>query len=251
MNQRENPFFNLLFNILIPIILLNKGHLIFGSKNGVLILILALTFPVCYGVFDFIKHKRKNIISLFGVLNVSFTGGFALFKLDGIWFAVKEAAFPLLIGIFVFISAYTRKNFFEYLLRQAPIFKWPLIEEKIQIFSTENQLKILFKKATIMFSISFFISAILNFILAIYIFSEKSRPGISTNEIEIILNKKIADMTWLGFVVIGLPMTAFAIGIFWWFLKKLREITQLSMEQMLATTPSSAKKEEHPSPLPE
>ena len=223
MNQRENPFFNLLFNILIPIILLNKGHLIFGSKNGVLILVLALSFPVFYGVFDFIKHKRKNIISLFGILNVSFTGGFALFKLDGIWFAIKEAAFPLLIGIFVFISAYTRKNFFEYLLRQAPIFKWQLIEEKIQIFSSTNQLKVLFKKATIMFSISFFISAVLNFILAIYIFSENNMPGISTNETEMILNKKIADMTWLGFIVIGLPMTRFRYWYFVVVFKKVRK----------------------------
>lgn len=237
MNQRENPFFNILFNILIPIVLLNKGHLILGPKNGVLVLFLALAFPVFYGAFDLIKNKRKNIISLFGILNVLLTGGFALYKLDGMWFAIKEAAFPLLVGIFVFISAYTRKNFFEYLIRQAPIFKWQLIEEKIQTFSSTQQLKVLFKKATIMFSLSFLISAILNFILALYIFSEENMTGISATEKEIILNKKIADMTWLGFVVIGLPMTVFAIGVLWWFLKKLGKITQLSMEQMLTQSP--------------
>ena len=236
MSQRENPFFNLLFNILIPIILLNKGHLLLGKNAGVLVLLLALAFPVFYGVFDFIRNKRKNIISIFGTLNVLFTGGFALYKLDGIWFAIKEAVFPLLIGIFVFVSAYTKKSFFEYLSHHAPIFKWDLIKEQIQIASSFNHLKALFKKATIMFSVSFFISAILNFILALYIFSEQWSPEISSAEKNIILNKKIADMTWLGFVVIGLPMTFFAIGVFWWFLKRLSKLTQLPIEQMMIKT---------------
>ena len=233
MSQRENPFFNLLFNIIIPILILNKGHLFLGKNEGILVLLLALTFPVFYGVFDFIQNKRKNIISIFGTLNVLLTGGFALYKLDGIWFAIKEAAFPLLIGIFVFFSAYTKKSFFEYMTRYSPIFKWDLIEEKIQAFSSINHLKILFKKATIMFSMSFFISAILNFILALYIFSAEGGLEISSAEKEIILNKKIADMTWLGFVVIGLPMTAFAFSIFWWFLKQLKKITQLPIEKMI------------------
>ena len=241
MNQRENPLFSLLFNILIPIVVLNKGHLFLGDKAGVLILILALMFPIVYGLFDFIKNKRKNIISLFGTINVLLTGGFALYKLKGIWFAIKEAAFPLLIGIFVFISAYTKKNFFEYLIRHSSIFKWDLIEEKIKTLSAKKLLHGLFKKSTILFSISFFISAILNFILAIYIFSEKGTEGLSLTEKEILLNKKIADMTWLGFVVIGLPMTLFAFGVFWWFLKKLTKLTLLPMDHILISSPPQKK----------
>ena len=241
MNQRENPFFNLSFNILIPLVILNKGHFIFGQNSGVLVLLLALAFPLFYGMFDFIKNKRKNIISIFGTVNVLLTGGFAFYKLDGIWFAVKEAAFPLLAGTFVFISAYTKKNFFEYLARHSHLFKWEIIEEKINTASSINYLKNLFKKSALMFSISFFISAILNFILALYIFSEEWAPGISSSEKEIILNKKIADMTWLGFIVIGLPMTVFAFGIFWWFVKQLTKITQMPMEQIIKINPSVKK----------
>lgn len=241
MRQQENPFFNLLFNILIPIVILNKGHLLFGNQSGVLALVLALLFPLFYGLFDFFKNKRKNIISAFGILNVLFTGGLALYKLDGIWFAVKEAGFPLLIGIFIFISAYTKKNFFEYLTRSSHLLRWDLLEETGHISSSKNSFKKLFKKSTIMFSVSFFISAILNFILALYIFSEKGMAEISPEKKEIILNQKIADMTWLGFLVIGLPMTAFAIGIFWWFLKQLTKITGLPLEKILTTKQSLEK----------
>ena len=235
MQQQENPFLNLFFNILIPIVILNKGHLLFGSQSGVLALLLALLFPLFYGLFDFLKNKRKNIISAFGILNVLFTGGLALYKLDGIWFAVKEAGFPLLIGIFVFISAYTKKNFFEYLTRSSHLLRWDILEEEIQSSSSASSFKTLFKKSTIMFSLSFFISAGLNFGLALYIFSEKELTEISSAEKEIILNQKIADMTWLGFLVIGLPMAVFAIGIFWWFLKQLTKITGLPLETILTT----------------
>ena len=229
--KRENPFISLLCNIVIPVAILNKGHLIL--ENNLLSLLLALAFPVFYGLFDLLKNKRKNIISGFGVLNVLFTGGLALFQAQGIWFAVKEAAFPGLIGIFVLISAYTKKSFFEYILREAPLLKWDLVEERLKRFSSIERLKTLFKKSTLMFSFSFFISALLNFVLALYIFSPE-KGGLSPEEQEVLLNKKIADMTYLGFIVIGLPMTAFALAVFWWFLKKLSRAVQLPIEQILS-----------------
>ncbi len=204
-------------------------------ENGLLTLLLALAFPVFYGLFDLFKNKRKNIISGFGVLNVLFTGGLALYQAQGIWFAVKEAAFPLLVGIFVLISSYTKKSFFEYILRQTPLLKWDLVEERLQRFSSPDHLKSLFKKSTLMFSLSFFISALLNFVLALYIFSPE-KGGLSQEEQEVLLNKKIADMTYLGFIVIGLPMTAFALGVFWWFLKKLSHAVRLPVEHILNTT---------------
>lgn len=229
MQKPENPLFNISFNIIIPVLILNKGAQIFGPGKGVLVLLLALAFPVFYGAFDFIQNKRKNIVSAFGLLNVLFTGGLALYKLDGIWFAVKEAGFPLLIGFFVLLSAYyTKKSFFEYLIQHFPL-KWDLIEQKI---TNLKDLKKLFKTYTVWLSFSFVLSAILNFILALYIFSEPGQKIISEQEKEVILNQQIARMTWMGFIVIGLPMTVFSIAIFWRFLKKLEKLTQEPMQNL-------------------
>ena len=224
----ENPFFNIAFNILLPVVILNKGHLLFPNKAEIGALGLALSFPFIYGLFDLFKNKRKNFISLLGALNVCFTGGFALLHLSGIWFAVKEALFPLLIGLFVLFSSYTKKNFFEYLIRSMPL-NWALIEEKTQALSSASALKTLFQKATIYFSFSFFVSAILNFVLALYIFADKSTE--QPNSLE--LNQKIADMTYLGFLVIGLPLTLFSVFVFWRFLRGLSYLTGLSVEQIL------------------
>lgn len=232
MNQKENPLLSLFFNIVIPVIILNKGHVLLHDPSGVITLIVALAFPSIYGTYDLIQHKRKNIIAAFGILNVLMTGGLALLKMDGIWFAVKEASFPLLIGIFILISAYTKTSFFTYLINQAEWLKQQMTAPYIETPQKQNKLNILLKQSTILFSISFFISALLNFILALYVFSPTDTTLPDTDR-SLILNQKIADMTWISLLVIGLPMTIIAAWIFWRFLKKLSDITQQPIEQIL------------------
>ena len=226
-NRRENIFVNISCNILIPVLILNKGHLFFPS--ALIGLITALIFPLTYGLWDLLKNKRKNLVSALGLLNVLFTGGLALFKAEGIWFAVKEALFPLLIGVFVLISAYTKKSFFKYMIQQAPIFNWSRILDSSE--HRTQQLNTLFKKSTILLSFSFLLSALMNFILALYIFSP-APAALSESQKEILLNQQIADMTWIGFAVIGLPLTLFSFGVLWYFIKKLSSISQLPIKEM-------------------
>src|SRR6185437_9876024 len=99
----QNPFWMLVFNIVVPILILNQGKR-FGHSGPVIALIVALSFPICYGVFDLIKQKKINWISLVGLLNVGVTGSFALLKLQGHWFWFKEAAFPLIIGFAIYVA---------------------------------------------------------------------------------------------------------------------------------------------------
>jgi len=109
--QQENVFLNILCNIIVPVTILNKGSSWWGNESGVFTLLLALSFPVAYGLFELLQHQRKSLLSLMGILNVLLTGGLAILKTDGIWFALKEAAFPLLVGIFIGASAFTKKTF--------------------------------------------------------------------------------------------------------------------------------------------
>jgi hypothetical protein len=106
--RRENPFVNIAFNILLPVVILQQVSKRLGDQGPLIALILALAFPIGYGAWDYLKNRHKNYVSLFGLASVIFTGGFALMHLEGIWFAVKEAAFPGLMAIGVAISAYSR-----------------------------------------------------------------------------------------------------------------------------------------------
>ena len=164
-------------------------------------------------------------------MNVLMTGGLALFHVAGIWFAVKEASFPLLLGLFILLSAYGKTPFFTYLVQQVP---W--LKHEISRLHTEGvrseKLSRLLMQSTFLFSCSFFISALLNFILALYVFSPTEGLESVARGTQL-LNQQIADMTWIGFVVIGLPLTVFAGWILWRFLKQLSQITGKPLPEIL------------------
>lgn len=230
----ENPLLNLVFNIVLPVIILNQLSKRMGSSGPLVALIAALILPIGYGAFDYIKRKKRNYISLLGILNVAFTGGFALLKLDGLWFAVKEAFFPLIIGGAVYISNLMDKPLVQILFWNNNVFQIARIEERLRERHNQAKLGQLFKRATFLFSLSFFMSAFLNFVLAARIFTEidDSLSELARSEI---LNQQIAQMTWQGYVVIALPMMVFVGLIMWFILRQLKNLSGLSLEEILPT----------------
>ncbi len=104
--NKENPFISLIFNIAIPTLILMKasGEDLLGP---VWALVIGLSFPMVYFFYDLYKRKKYNFISILGFVSVLLTGGLGLLEVDGIWFAAKEAAIPLLIGAAVIFSMKT------------------------------------------------------------------------------------------------------------------------------------------------
>ena len=127
--QKNDSFSNILFNILIPVLILNKGHK-FGLEPKYAV-ILALAFPVFFSVKSLWDSKKINYIAILGLLNVLVSGTLTLLALGGIWFALKEAAFPLLIGGFVFGSSFTKSPFFETLFLNPNTFNTEKVEERL------------------------------------------------------------------------------------------------------------------------
>ena len=105
-NKRENSFHSLLFNILIPVILLTQGDRLISSAASVLV--LALAFPVGYFIWDFQRRKKANFISIIGFVSILLTGGVGLLQLPRFWFIIKETAIPAIIGLAVIGSLFTR-----------------------------------------------------------------------------------------------------------------------------------------------
>jgi hypothetical protein len=84
----NNTILELIYNIAIPSIVLMKlsGDEYLGSLYA---LVVALLFPIGYGLYDFIKNRSMNFISLLGFLSTLLTGGIGLFELDVEWLAIK------------------------------------------------------------------------------------------------------------------------------------------------------------------
>jgi hypothetical protein len=231
-NSPNKVWLNLLLDIVLPVVILNKLSPYLGEKGPLYALLLAISLPLGHGLFDFIKEKKINWLSLLGLLNVLLTGGFALLKLEGIWFAIKEASFPALIGIFVFFSTFTRKPLFSFFLNQPGIFSMDLIQQRLDEHNMQSSYEKLIKRCTLFFSCTFFLSALLNFVLAIRIF--KAIPhDLTENQKAELLNSQIADMTWMGYVVIALPLMIITTSLFYYCLRSLAKMTNLGLNDLM------------------
>ena len=233
-NSQQKMWLNILLDIALPVLILNKLSKHLGENGPLIALLLAISLPLGHGIYDFFKEKKINWVSLLGLVNVLLTGGFALLQLEGLWFAVKEASFPALIGLFVFFSSFTKKPLFSFFIEQPALFDTLAIKTRLSENNSEDLYRKLLRNCTFYFSGTFFLSAILNFVLASRIFTEIPKD-LSSNEQADLLNSQIADMTWMGYVVIALPLMVITSFLFYYCLRQLSKMTQLSLNDMMKT----------------
>lgn len=228
---KENPLVNLLFNVILPVIILNQLSKRGGPNGPTIALIAGLAIPMAYGLIDYVQNKRKNWLSLFGIINIAFTGGLALFELEGVWFALKEAAFPFIIGVGVLASQMVGEPFFKKMFWNPNVFEVEKVERSVAARGDVSAIPRLFRRANQVFALSFFISSALNFILAHRIFT-KIDPNLASDVRKTILNEQIAQMTWQGYVVIALPLMLLMMGIIYYLVRELRRLSGLPAEEI-------------------
>lgn len=215
---------NLAFNVIIPALILTK---LSGDANlgRVWALVVALLFPFTYGTIELIIKKKWNFISILGLVSVLLTGGLALFKLDGIWFAVKEASIPAVIGIAVLVLHNTKFSVFKVLMFSPKIFKVDLVNERLEQKNNLNNFEKLLFRSNLMFASSFLLSSILNFVLAVIMLT--SPTGTEA------FNKELGEMTFVSYFVIMVPCMVVLIGTFWYLISGIKKLTSLDFEEIV------------------
>ena len=152
--------------------------------------------------------------------------------LNGFWFAVKEAAFPALVGCFVLGSAFTKRPFIETLFLNPSIMKVELLEERLKERNKQKDFHDHMRRATNWLSLSFVFSAVLTFILARRIFINID-PSLSPEAQSLMLNDQIAQMTTWSMAVIMVPSVIFLLGIFWYLMRGIKEYADLKTEELM------------------
>jgi len=224
--KKESPLLSLVLNIALPTLILMK----FSddeSLGPVWGLVVALAFPLGYGIYDFTKQSKVNFISVLGFASILLTGAMGLLELDPHWIAVKEAAVPLIIGLAVIISVWTPFPLVKKLLYNNQI----LNIEKVDALLIENNHKASFEKRLIKSSyfiaLSFLLSSVLNYALAKYFLI--SAPGTAE------FNAELGKMNAFSIPVIAIPSTIIMIGVLLWLIKSIKKFTGLEMEEILNT----------------
>jgi len=224
--RRENGFHSLLLNIILPVVILTQGDRLITHPASVLL--IALAFPVAYFIWDYQRRRKANFISILGFVSILLTGGVGLMQLPRFWFIVKETAIPALIGLAVLGSLFTRYPLIRMLVFSREIFDVDHIQRALEERGRTAAMERLLRRSTALLAVSFFISAVLNFILASHFV--QTEPSVDAAR----FNAEVGAMTGWSYLVIALPSMLFIFGILYLVARGIRKHAGLAFEESLA-----------------
>ncbi|MFZ2207054.1 MAG: VC0807 family protein [Porticoccaceae bacterium] len=230
---RESLLLNLGLNIVAPSLVLMKlsGPDALGTTWG---LIVALAFPVGYGVWDFFRRRKFNLFSIIGVISVSLTGGISLLALPPHYLALKEAAVPGLLGIGIVLSLKTRWPLVRSLLLNDAVLDTARIHTELTTRGEVASFERALVRASWIVASSFFLSSALNYALATAVVTA------SAGSLE--YNEQLGQLTALSYPVIALPATLVMMGALFYLFRCITRLTGLTFEDLLRTQSGPAQR---------
>jgi len=212
-------------NVFIPVIILTQlsDERYLGPLNGFL---LALSFPVVSGLYSFYKQKQKNInfFSVIAIMGGLLTAAIGVFALSSEWVAIKEAAVPAIIGIGIILSSRTQFPLLEKLLKNN--IDGEKVLKALNERETTEAFDYLVQKTTILFSFAFFVSAILNYVVAKFMIV--NQPGTAK------FNEEFGRMIVISYPAIAVPMLGIMGLAFLYFINGIKNLTGLKREDIIS-----------------
>ena len=222
--RKPRPLVDVLVSIVVPSLILMRlsGEDRLGPTGA---LLLALAFPIGYGLHELLRHGHRNVMALLGIVSVLLTGGIGLLEIDARWLAVKEAAVPLAIGAGLLIAHRLGYPVVRKLLFNPALMNVDRIEAALDERGTRAPFERRLDRANTLFAGTFVFSSIMNWTLARLIVTS---PG-GTPE----FNEELGRMTLLSYPVIAIPSMLMMMGIFWFVWRTVARLTGLGFEQIM------------------
>lgn len=223
-DAKPNPLVEIAITILVPALILMKlsGD---GRLGTVRALLLALAFPLAWGLWDGWKRRKLNWLSVLGVVSTLLTGGIGLLALDAQWLAVKEAAVPGLIGLVILGSAWTRSPLIRMLVFNATLFDVDKVHKALDERHNSGAFEQRLRTGTILLACTFFFSAAANYSLARWVVT--SAAGTAA------FNEELGRLTLLSYPVIAVPSMLMMMALMFWLARGARTLTGLALGDML------------------
>lgn len=216
-NQQNQGFFgNLAFNIVIPVLIMS-----YASKEEYLgpawSIVAALIFPIGYGLWDLKKSGKVNFFSILGIISVLLTGGISLLKLPAEYIAIKEATIPAIIGLVVLGSQYTKKPLVKLLILNDQLINWAKLNEVLEEQNKQGEFNKKIAVSSYIVTSSFFVSSVLNYVLAKIILV--SEPGTTA------YTEELGKMTALSYPVIVIPSMIILLVALYYLFSQMGKVT--------------------------
>jgi intracellular septation protein A len=223
--KRKTGFLsNMIFNIVVPAVILSRfsGEDTLGPVWGV---VVALAFPLLFGLWELKLSGKINFYSILGIISVLLTGGISLLQLDPSYIAIKEAMIPAIIGVIVLISQYTPYPLVKKLLINPDLLNTDKLYQALAARQNRELFEQRVARAGYIVASAFFVSAVLNYVLAKAIVV--SQPGTTAYA------EELGRMTWLSYPVIALPVMVMLMGAIIYMFSQIGKLTKQSLEDFI------------------
>jgi intracellular septation protein A len=222
--SKPNPLLEIAVTILVPAVVLMKlsGADSLGPLRA---LVLALAFPIGWGLWDGWRRRKLNWLSVLGVVSTLLTGGIALLALNAKWLAVKEATIPSLIGAVILASAWTKSPLIHLLVFNASVFDVKRVESALLERNNSVAFEARLRTGTIVLAGTFFFSAVANYLLARWVVNSPAGS--------VAFNEELGRLTLLSYPIIAIPSMLMMMGLLYWLAREAKRLTGLAMSDML------------------
>jgi hypothetical protein len=224
MSDTTKPtlFLEPLLTLVVPALILMK--LSDPERLGALpALLLALAFPLVWGIRDLIRSRKLNLFATLGLVSVGLTGGIGLLQLDNQWLAVKEAAIPGMIGLAVIVSGQTRYSLIHALLLNPKLIDVARIQQQVSMRGTTQIFETRLRTATWLLGGTFFFSAAMNYLLATWIVtSPAGSPA---------FNEELGRLALLSYPMIAIPSMLMMMAVLYYLVRTIRILAGITFTE--------------------
>ncbi len=223
-DRKPNPLLEIGITIALPALILTK--LSSADRLGtVYALLLALAFPLVWGLWDGLQRRKVNWMAALGVVSTLLTGAIGLLSLDAKWLAVKEAAVPGLIGLVILGSTWTRTPLIRVMVFNAALFDVDRVHLALASRGTTDAFERRLRAGTVLLAGTFFFSAVANYVLARWVVT--SAAGTAA------FNQELGHLTALSYPVIAVPCMLMMMGLMYWLVRGAKALTGLDLGDMM------------------
>lgn len=225
--QQESSFamiINLLCNLVMPFLILKKysDENTLGPKVG---LVVALAFPIFYLIFDWIKKKKVNKLSILCFIGFLIMGGVGLLNLPRQFVAIERASIPVIIAVVLLVSVKVGKEpLVNKLIYNDTILNTKKIDELLEQNGKKEEFEKMMLNVTYLLSATFLLSGIVNYLLTSHYMSDES----------VTYEAALSQVLLWSFLIIAIPCTIMMMVGMWYMLKNLSKMTGLEMDDLFA-----------------
>jgi len=210
--------------ILLPTLILKKlsPPELLGSN---LALVFALSLPLAVAIYEFVTQKKIGFVAALGFISILLTGGIGLLKLPSEYIAIKEALIPAILALATIISAYTKYPLIRTFLYNDMIMDTQKVATRLEAKQNQPRFEQMMVKATWMLASSFVLSAILNYVLAVWIVVSPSGTEA--------FNSELGTMTMMSYPVIVVPCMIVTLFTLFYVIRNITKLTGMKLEDIV------------------